>query len=326
MKKPTLISEFVEVSIKDNFLKLIKNIKPDLILSVHPNFNASVLNILNEFNIKIPFVTLIADLVSISPLWADPRADYIICPTKEAEEKCIEFGVSPSKLKVMGFPVRARFYKNMDSDISRNNYDPARPLRCLIMSGGEGVGNMSRIAKIILSNYNSKVAIIAGRNKILKRRLELSLSEKFSGRVEIYGFTNNIQELMCESDIAVTRGSPNVAMEAVSCNTPLIITGALPGQEEGNPSYLEKYNLGVTCNDIRFLKQIIDRLLKNNGSELNAIKESQRKYRNPNIAANIVKFLIDIKGNSEFYMQDQTKKSYKSIKILKPGTIKKNKD
>jgi processive 1,2-diacylglycerol beta-glucosyltransferase len=324
IKKPSLINEFVEIAIKENFLNLINNIKPDLILSIHPNFNSPVINILNEYNIKVPFVTLIADLVSITPLWADPRAEYIICPTAESAQKCMEYGVDQSKLKFMGFPVRARFYKNIDPTFEQNTFDASKPLRCLIMSGGEGVGNMSMIAKIILANYNSNVKIIAGRNKILSRRLKLALWDKYPDRVEIYGFTHNIQDLMCESDIAFTRGSPNVAMEAVACNTPLVITGALPGQEEGNPAYLEKYNLGVVCNEIKYLRHTIDELLKDNASKLNKIRESQRKYRNPNIAANIVNFLLSIQSDSDGSIPEIFNKQHKKIKILKPSNIKIN--
>ncbi len=51
---------------------------------------------------------------------------------------------------------------------------------------------------------------------------------------------------MLASDIAFTRGSPNVMFEAIASNTPIIITGALPGQEEDNPAFAEKANVG--CN------------------------------------------------------------------------------
>ena len=76
-----LINSFIEILIRNQFLELLDEVKPDLILSVHPNFNGSILNILEKQYIKIPFVTLIADLVNISPLWMDVRADYIISPT-----------------------------------------------------------------------------------------------------------------------------------------------------------------------------------------------------------------------------------------------------
>lgn len=291
--RPSIVNEIIEIAIKDNLLKLINETKPDLILSVHPNFNGSVINILEKYKLDIPFITLIADLVSIYALWADPRADYIISPTEEAKEKCMEFGVQESKVKVLGFPVRSRFSANAQNSTS-NNYDTNTPLRCLIMSGGEGVGNMSEIAKILLDNFNCTVKIVAGRNRKLKKKLEEALIEKYGYKVEIYGFTKNIQNLMLSSDIAFTRGSPNVMMEAISCNIPLVITGALPGQEEGNPEFAEKYNLGVVCNELKDIKVTIDSLLKNDAKKLNDMKNSQREYTKSNAAKNIADFIINL--------------------------------
>lgn len=295
--KSTLVNEIFEMAIKDNLLNLIRETSPDLILSVHPNFNGSVINILEEYNISVPFVTLIADLVSIYPLWADPRADYIISPTAEAKEKCIGFGVSESKIKVLGFPVRSRFVANTKVCNMSNTYNPDMPLKCLIMSGGEGVGNMSKIAETLLENFNCTVKIIAGRNAKLRKKLEQSLGKKYGDKVQIYGFTKNIQDLMLSSDIAFTRGSPNVMMEAISCNVPLIITGSLPGQEEGNPEFAQKYNLGIVCNEVENVNVIIESLLKNNGQGLSEMKTSQRNYIKSNSAKDIANFIMSIDTN-----------------------------
>ncbi len=323
-KRPSIVNDFTEVAMRDSFLKLLRSVKPDLILSVHPNFNGSILNILEEYNIKIPFVTLIADLVSITPLWSDPRADYIICPTKESKYKCLEFDVSESKLKLIGFPVRHRFLEHLNNDTQERIYTRNRPLECLIMSGGEGSGNMSTIARILLKNFNCKVKIITGRNKILKRRLERRLYERFgTERVEIFGFTENVQDLMLSSDLAITRGSPNVMMEVVACNVPLIVTGNLPGQEEGNPGYLIKHNLGVVCKETRRLKSIVRDLLINNGSKLKQIKKSQKKFLNPNVAKEIVDFILSIESTHEIKIPDDSVAKFWDIgrKINIPDNI-----
>lgn len=294
MIKSSLVNEAVELLIEHNFLKLLEEIKPDVILSVHPNFNGSIINILEKNNMKIPFITLIADLVSIFPLWADSRADYILSPTKEARDRCIEYGVSKDKVKALGFPVRSRFYEFL---VDIRKYNMYEPLKCLIMSGGEGVGNMRKIAEILLNNYNSTVKIVAGRNKKLKNRLKQTLGVKYGDRVEIYGFMDNIQELMIDSDIVFTRGSPNVMMEAIACNVPLVITGALPGQEEGNPEFVQRHNLGVVCTgDGRSMKYAISNLLANNGRGLIEIKKSQRFYSDPNVSKNIVDFILNIEN------------------------------
>jgi len=292
--KPSLVNQLIESVIKKNFLKLINEIKPDLILSVHPNFNGSILNILEKQKIKIPFVTLIADLVDIYPLWADKRADFIICPTVESKNRCIEYGISEDKLKVLGFPVRSRFINQHKKTNEGIEFTKDTPLDCLIMSGGEGVGNMQKIAENLLDHFNCTVKVVAGRNIKLKETLEQSLKDKYGDKVMIYGFTKNIQDLMFSSDIAFTRGSPNVMFEAIAANLPIIITGALPGQEKHNPAFAEKYHLGVVCKNTNEIKSHIESLLDNNGEKFKRIKSSQKRYFNPNAAEDILQFLAQV--------------------------------
>lgn len=294
---PSFVNHFIELLIKNNFLKLLKEVKPDVILSVHPNFNGSILNILEKHYIGIPFITLIADLVNISPLWADKRADYLISPTEEALVKCIGYGVPEENIKVLGFPVRSRFFRN--STNRKVSYKAGTPLKCLIMSGGEGVGNMQNIAEILLDHFNCRVKIVAGRNVKLKVKLEQSLKSQYGDKVEIYGFTKNIQDLMLASDIAFTRGSPNVMFEAIASNTPIIITGALPGQEEDNPAFAKKSNLGVVCKNINDIQDTMTKLLENNGKELNHIIHCQREFINSHAAEEILQFILNV-GNRYF--------------------------
>ncbi|TRZ38243.1 UDP-N-acetylglucosamine--LPS N-acetylglucosamine transferase [Niallia circulans] len=290
--KPHLVDNFIELLIRENFLKLLEDIQPDMILSVHPNFNGSILNILEKQKINIPFFTLIADLVNIFPLWADKRAHYIISPTYEAQTKCIEFGIPDEKIKVSGFPVRSRFFQK--SCNQRKLYREGQSLTCLIMSGGEGVGNMKKIAENLLNHFECNVKIVAGKNVTLKTKLEMSLKAKYGDRVEIYGFTKNIQDLMLTSDIAFTRGSPNVMFEAIATNTPLIITGALPGQEEDNPSFAENFNLGVVCKKPKEIKDTLSNLLANNGEKLNKMIISQRNFINTKAAEDILQFILEV--------------------------------
>lgn len=296
--KPSLVNSLIEGRIKHTFMKILNEIKPDLILSVHPNFNGSILNILEKQQIKIPFITLIADLVNIYPLWADKRADYIISPTVEARDICLEYGIPAEKIKVLGFPVRSRFFRKSNNAKGMFSYEDGRPLKCLIMSGGEGVGNMRNIAETLLDHFNCTIKIVAGRNTKLKTLLEQSLIGKYGDKVEIYGFTKNIQELMFASDIAFTRGSPNVMFEAVATNTPIIITGALPGQEASNPAFAEKYNLGVVCKDTKEIKNTINHLLENNGEKLNSIIHSQKNFINSQAAEDIVQFILNVLNSS----------------------------
>lgn len=315
-KRQHFIHAFAEQSIRENFLKVIKDISPDLILSVHPLFNTSIINILRSYKIKIPFATFIADLVSISPLWVDKRATCIICPTQEAKERCKEFGIREHKLKVIGFPVRAKFVKHTnDSSSMPSLYSLDRPLECLIMSGGEGSGDMNVIAEILLKNFNCNVHIIAGRNASIKEKLEKTLCVNYPGRVDVTGYVNNIQDYMLDSDIAITRGSPNVMMESVACNIPFIITSALPGQEKENPDFAVNNNLGVYCPNINKLADTISELLDDNARKLNEIKISQQKFYDYETAKKIVEHTLSLIKDSKSIPTDFRKKRSKPQKI-----------
>lgn len=294
LRKPELLTKLTERTMEKRFLKILDEEKPDLILSIHPNFNASVLNILYKNGYNIPFITLIADLISITPLWVDRRADYIISPTKEAKERCIKFGAYASRVTIDKFPVRSRFYNN---NVRKNpiiNDDPKNALNFLLMSGGEGVGNLGSIAEILLENFNCNVKIVAGKNSVLKNKLESKYSEKYGNRLDVYGYVNNVNSLMEEVDILITRGSPNVLMEAVASNLPIIITGELLGQEEENSYYIEQKKLGIVCKDYRNLNDSVQKLLSENGKMLKEIMESQREYRDPEATRKTVDFIVKV--------------------------------
>ena len=315
-----VIDKGVENLIKDNFMVLFDEVKPDVILSIHPNFNGSVINILRKERIQIPFGTLIADLVNIYPLWCDPRADFILSPTKEAKGKCLEYGVPKEKIHVVGFPIRARFL-----DHQRKPFEMKSELNFLMMSGGEGVGDMNGIAENLLNHFDCTVTIIAGRNETLRAELESSLKPRFDKRVDVLGFTKNIQDFMLAADIGIMRGSPNTMFEEVATNLPIIITGALPGQEKDNPLFAEKHLLGVYCQDNENLKSMIDQLLANDGEKLKMIMESQRKFINPHAAQDILDYVISAervklksRKRRRVPLVRATRKSFNKFKRKKP--------
>ncbi len=314
-RNPAFIHEFTELTIRENFIRLLRKLKPDLILSVHPVFNTPILNILKEYRINIPFAVFVADLVSISPLWADKRADCIICPTEEAKQRCMGFGVAEETIRVAGFPVRARFTRHISENVQKDDYSLDRPLECLIMSGGEGSGDMNVVSKILLENFNCNVRIMAGRNATLRDKLERTLLQQYPGRVNIHGYITNIQDFMLKSDIAFTRGSPNVMMEAVACNVPLIITGALPGQEQENPDFAVNNKLGIFCEDLYYLAPIVSDLLKDGAKGLNEIKRAQHEFFDHQSAKKIVDTALGLIKNEVFIYPSEIRRRKRFLKL-----------
>ena len=285
------LSYTTEQLINDRLMHRLKANPPGLILSIHPNFVAPIIGVLKYNRVNIPFMTLIADIVDIHPFWVDPRSDCILCPSEESVSAALMLGAPYSKLKLCGFPTRARF-----TEAARNaehrSYKGGRPLECLLMSGGEGSGNLLKISQLMLKHFDCRVTVICGRNKRLFSSLNEKLAE-YGERARILGFCENVQDYMLEADVAIMRGSPNSLMEAVVCNTPLVVTGSLPGQEARNPEYILMKGLGVVCRESDKLLPLMRGLLENEAELLGRIAERQRAFRNFDNADEIADFLVE---------------------------------
>ena len=275
------------------FTDYIRNFHPDLILTVHAMFNGTLTRMLEFHGLNIPVVVLQADLVNIHKTFCNPKARMTICPTREAYDCSVRQGMPPEKLKIFGFPTRERFC-NAARQASVPDYDGRRPLRCLMMSGGEGSGNLKAYADAILGKTNAELTIICGRNKKLRKALRTGLGTKYGDRLNVLGFVTEVEQEMLKSDLVIARGSPNSMLEAVVMNVPLIVTGALPGQEKDNPQLMQNYNLGVISESPDDVPLIIRDLLYNDGARLKEIRAAQRAYRNFDNARNIAEYVTEL--------------------------------
>ncbi len=86
------------------------------------------------------------------------------------------------------------------------------------------------------------LAIITGRNQHLKARLE---AQKWPIPVFIYGFVHEMPEFMRAADILVTKAGPGTISEALITGLPMVMYSRLPGQEDGNVSYVVEEGAGI---------------------------------------------------------------------------------
>ena len=289
----TLIEKSVSTLSYNRFQHLMSEYRPDLILSVHSMFNGSVLKLLRSFGINVPLVTLQADIINIHKTWCEPDVYRTICPTPEAYECSLRHGMPADKLVQLGFPTRRRF-TDMARTANAPDYDGSRPLRCMMMSGGEGSGNLMLYAYKLMHSTNAELTIICGRNKKIRKHLTQLFLPRYAGRLRILGFVTDIQNEMANHDVLIARGSPNSLMEGVVMNLPLIVTGALPGQERDNPKLIAKHRLGVVCKTPEELPALIDSLLANDCALYRKIRTAQREYRNFDNAKNIADYVVGL--------------------------------
>lgn len=286
------INALVSKIIKNNLIKHLEEIRPDVIIPVHGVFVGSVLNILEKENLDTPVIPFIADLDNITSLWADKRAKYTLCPSMESRQMMLSLGIEEDKLKLVDFPVRNDFCDISPTAPKAGKILADEGVSILLINGSQGSWRILKMVRSLLKHINCRITVIAGNNSFLKKYLEKNLSLYIGKRVHIYGFTKDIKGHMFAADILVIRASPNVLMEAVTLCKPVIIVGALKGQEEKNPEFVVRHNLGVYCRDIKKLPNILLDLLAHNGEKLKEIYDNQVKFRNPQAAREIAEFII----------------------------------
>ncbi|MDR3021984.1 MAG: glycosyltransferase [Clostridiales bacterium] len=289
-KHKYIVNKIIKRSCKKKFLIKLKENKPDIILTVHPMFVGSILDILKK-DFEGKFFTLIADLVSINSMWFDKRSHLTFCPTCECYQLAKNGGLKESNLEPCKLPTRQSITEMAKTDLDKNKTYPQFN-KCLIMSGGEGSGNMDCIIENVLLAKNTTVTAICGKNNILCTKLQ----QKYFGneRVTICGFIQNMHEVLSQHDIAIVRGSPNVLMECINLTVPIIVTSVLPGQEKDNDTWIEKNGLGLKCPNPSNIPQTIEKYLLDNKTLLYQTKQNQRDYRELDAAKKIVDTIFNL--------------------------------
>lgn len=215
----------------------------DLIVSVHPLAIAPTIRALGD--IRPPFITVVTDLVTGHALWFNPKADLCIVPTEPARQRALRFGLKDERIRVVGLPVAQRFcyLVGNKTNLQRQLGWPTNFPVVLLVGGGEGMGPLQQVSEAIAeSRLPITLVIVAGRNQKLFSRLE---TRNWPMPTFVYGFVRQMPEFMRAADILITKAGPGTISEALNAHLPMIFYNRLPGQEEGNVSYVVSQGAGV---------------------------------------------------------------------------------
>jgi 1,2-diacylglycerol 3-beta-galactosyltransferase len=223
--------------------KLVHDHPADLIVTVHPLANTLALKALGPN--RPPFYTVVTDMVTTHALWFDSRADIIFVPTEQASQRAIAYHMPPEKLEVVGLPVADRYCtpSGDKQELRRKLGWPVNKPLVLLVGGGDGMGPLGRNARAIDEcGLDVALAIVCGRNKKLQDTLE---SFKWENPAFIYGFTREMPEFMRAADVIITKAGPGTIAEALNANLPIILYSKIPGQEDGNVTFVQSEGAGV---------------------------------------------------------------------------------
>lgn len=265
-------------SVRKRIAKVIKEEKPDLILSMFGPTNHLITRALEYLGIKTPVVTYVLDPINVNFAWVNPDVDCQLVATQEARDTCIKFGMPEEKIKIMGFPVHPGFlqdYGRKEDLRKRFGLDP-QLFTLFLIGGGSGIGRILNIAQALnSSDLKIQLIVVAGFNKRLETKF---CRTHFRFPTKIFGFTDRIPEIMSASDAMITKAGPGAIFEAIAKELPLIITGHISGQEKGNVDYAKKNGIGIIA---REPGKIVEAVREIQAEGTKKFKSNLRRLKNP---------------------------------------------
>jgi 1,2-diacylglycerol 3-beta-galactosyltransferase len=264
----------------------------DLIVSVHPVPNTPVLRALTN---KTPYITVITDMVTTHAMWYEHRSDLVIVPTEEARLRGIKLGLPPEKLDVIGLPVADRFCHDLGPRAAlreKLGWPQDRPV-VLMVGGGEGMGPLGRTATAVdKAGLPAALAVVTGRNVKLRAKLE---KRRWKTPAFVYGFVHEMPMFMQAADVLVTKAGPGTISEAFIAGLPLILYSRMPGQEEGNVTYVVEQGAGVWAPEA---EQVVDTLRQWLGDPalLSQVSQNSKRLGRPKASHRIASVIAERVG------------------------------
>jgi UDP-N-acetylglucosamine:LPS N-acetylglucosamine transferase len=236
--------------------------RPDLIVSMVPNFNRAMYQAATMVNQQVPFATILTDLADFPPhFWIEPdQAQHFICGTGRAASQARAAGLPEAYVhETSGMIINPNFYRDLQverrTEMLKLQLDPDRPTG-LVMFGGHG----SRVMRGISKRLDDVQLILAcGHNAALAAQLR---NMRASAPRLVVGFTARIGYYMQLSDFFIGKPGPGSISEAVQQGLPVIVVRnawTMP-QERYNTEWVEENALGVVLDSFKAIRAGVARM------------------------------------------------------------------
>jgi UDP-N-acetylglucosamine:LPS N-acetylglucosamine transferase len=243
---------------------------PHVVVSVHPLTQHIFARVLKELKLadRIPLVSVVTDpYYGFWKGWACDDVTLYLVASEEARLQLIDYGIAPSRIKISGMPVHAKFvYPGEEAAQAARRalgLDPEK-FTVFVNAGWEGGGNIPQIFReLVRGQLEVQAIFLAGRNEALKADAE-SIAADATFPIKVIGYSDHIEQLMGAANVMISKLGGLTTFEAFACRLPIIadgITEPMP-QEAGTASLLVKRGAGVVLQRATDIVPVIRRMVE----------------------------------------------------------------
>jgi len=269
------------------------NFNPDVVICTHSFPSAIISRLKQKNNVNTPLVTVITDF-NIHSSYINEETNYYVIPHENLTYVMEKFGVSRDKILPFGIPIKREFSEVLSRSSILGKLGLEDMKTVLVMGGGLGLGQISNIVKALDNNMTDvQIIAVAGRNQRLETKLK-GLTTR--NKLHVYGFVNNIHELMEVTDCIITKPGGVTTAEILAKQKPLVIFSPLPGQEYENAEFLLNSGAAVTTSDVSKIPVLINQIFSS-PVRMRCFTDMTGILKKPNAAKDLVEFLQKRYGN-----------------------------
>jgi processive 1,2-diacylglycerol beta-glucosyltransferase len=239
----------------------------------------------------VPLYCAITDF-AVHSLWIAQNVDCYYVATEDARRQLIRKGQPADKIKITGIPVDPVFSQSNTVEDARRklDIDPTIPA-ILLLSGGFGVGPAADLIRSFGQvKINCQLLVVAGANEKLKKEA-LAAASGLSIKAKVFGFVDNIHELMDASDIVISKPGGLTTSEVLAKAKPMIVIDPIPGQEQRNCEYLLEAGAAIRLYESEDAPYKVQTIL-GDPARLQRMQQNARQISHPQAAREIVKDIL----------------------------------
>jgi len=279
---------------KSNAAPLVEHIKafnPQIVVCTH-FFPMKIISELKSAGMLNCYLMVNVTDYEIHHYWISPNVDFYTVASEEMKFQLQKRGVSEKRIKVAGISIDPIFSEQFDKEKIRQKFFLEKSLSAILVLGG--AAGKSPFLEIIESLEDVKgtvqILAVAGNNKKLAQKLEVEKA-KFKNKITVFGFVENMHELMRVSDILITKAGGLTVSEALSVDLPMLIVSPYPGQEQANADFLIESGAAKVVTNIDLIGYKVNKILSNQ-EELSRMRLNCHKIAKPRAAKEVVDIIF----------------------------------
>lgn len=285
------------MSIKLN--RLFEEFKPDVVISTHPFASQMTAYLKEKGKTNCILASVMTDFASHDQwLVGSEFIDHIFVSYEGMKKDIIAKGVPSTKIHATGIPLSNRFLEHFNKREIKASFDLDYDKKTILFFGGGefGLGKEKtlKILKAFIDNIYDEYQIIAisGKNEKMQAKFEELVGN--NPNVQVYGFTNEVPELMSISDLVVTKPGGLTITESLASGLPIVVINPIPGQEVENAEFLEKNGVAVWIRKTENPDEAVKELLEN-PAQIKHMKIRSKLMAKKNSTKDICKIIMNDK-------------------------------